>query len=137
MTDIPAVDSIHHLALTVTDADASIAWYQRVFGLVRLGEYTHPDGGGYGVVLVHPQSPFGVVIHHHDANEREPFAERRTGLDHAAFHVPDREQLEAWQRRFEELDVVHSPITAMPDVNALVLVLRDPDNIQLELFTEG
>ena len=28
-----AATSLHHIALTVTDLDASIAWYERVFGI--------------------------------------------------------------------------------------------------------
>lgn len=129
---IPPLASIHHVALTATDVDASVAWYKRVFGFQEIGTAPHP--GGYGVLLQLPGTELVVVIHHHDANEGEPFAETRTGLDHVGFSVPSRAHLEAWRQRFDELGVKQSPITDMEDFDVSVLVFRDPDNIQLELF---
>ena len=59
----------------------------------------------------------------------------RAGLDHLAFAVADREELDAWAARLTDAAVVHSPVTAANSVpGAAVLVFRDPDNIQLELF---
>jgi len=133
-TVIPSLSRIHHLALTVTDVDVSIAWYRRIFGFNRVAEYRHE--GGFGVILVLPESNLWIVLHHHDANETEPFNETRTGLDHAGFQVPDLETLEAWRTRFAQLGVQHSPITYNGEFNVSILVLRDPDNIQLELFAE-
>ena len=62
---------------------------------------------------------------------------RRAGLDHLAFTVADRQELDAWATRLADAAVVHSPITTANSVpGAAVLVFRDPDNIQLELFAE-
>lgn len=131
---MPRLSRIHHLALTVTDIDASIAWYERTFGFKRVDDYPHE--GGFGVILVEPDSDLWIVLHHHDANEAEPFSETRTGLDHAGFQVPSPADLEVWQARFAELGVHHSPIAYNEDFNVSILVFRDPDNIQLELFAE-
>jgi hypothetical protein len=50
-------------------------------------------------------------------------------------HAADREELDAWAARLTAAAVVHSPVTAANSVpGAAVLVFRDPDNIQLELF---
>jgi hypothetical protein len=38
--------SIHHIALTVTDLDASIRWYEQVFGVVYQMDAPHPGGVG-------------------------------------------------------------------------------------------
>jgi catechol 2,3-dioxygenase-like lactoylglutathione lyase family enzyme len=65
-----------------------------------------------------------------------------TGLDHAGFMVPVRNDLEAWQAHLESkgvttADVADKPLTQSPIADepyASVLVYRDPDNIQLELF---
>jgi glyoxylase I family protein len=73
-----------------------------------------------------------IVLHHHDANQRETFAETRTGLDHVGFSVPSRADLEAWQAHLQALGVTQSPIADTPYGH--ILVFRDPDNIQLELF---
>ena len=65
-----------------------------------------------------------------------------TGLDHAGFVVPNRSDLEAWQDHLESngvvrADVADKPLTQSPIADepyGAVLVFRDPDNIQLELF---
>jgi catechol 2,3-dioxygenase-like lactoylglutathione lyase family enzyme len=134
----PANPTLHHLALTVTDLDASLAWYQEVFDVSVTMEVPHE--GGTGVVLADERRTFLIVLHRHDANERERFSERRTGLDHAGFVVASRTELESWQDHLAAHGVVRSteaasPLTQSPIADepyGSVLVFRDPDNIQLE-----
>jgi len=129
-TDVPAVTSIHHLSLTTTDLDRSVAWYTDLLGLVPIMD--EPHAGGRAVVLMQPQAGLFIGLHAHAANAGERFAETRTGLDHVSFGVPSREVLVAWEQRLTERGVPHSPIA---DVSyGSVLVFRDPDNIQLELI---
>ncbi len=122
--------TLNHIALTVTDLEASIRWYGQVFGISYLMEEAHE--GGVGKILADEQMRLLIVLHHHDANPGERFSERRTGLDHVGFSVGSRAELEAWQRHLQELGVTQSPIADRP--YGSVLVFRDPDNIQLELF---
>ncbi|MGH2618566.1 MAG: VOC family protein, partial [Thermomicrobiales bacterium] len=42
----PTCPNLHHIAITVTDLDASIAWYERVFGIAFRMEVPHPGGTG-------------------------------------------------------------------------------------------
>ena len=56
-------------------------------------------------------------------------------MDHLAFTVADREVLEAWVRRFDELGVDHSPIKE--GATGWLTTFRDPDNIQFEMYTQG
>ena len=136
----PANPTLHHLALTVTDLDASLAWYQEVFGVSLQMEAPHP--GGTGMVLADEQLTLMIVLHRHDANERERFSERRTGLDHAGLMVGSRRELEAWRDHLEAHGVAPSteadrPLTQSPITDepyGSVLVFRDPDNIQLEMI---
>jgi glyoxylase I family protein len=66
---------------------------------------------------------------------QEFFDETRTGLDHAAFATSSREELDDWARRFSDAGVACSPVAPANSIpGAAVLVFRDPDNIQLELF---
>jgi catechol 2,3-dioxygenase-like lactoylglutathione lyase family enzyme len=58
--------------------------------------------------------------------------EFRTGLDHLTYTVSSRDELEAWQALLAEKGIPFSPIAESP-IGTLV-VLRDPDNIQLELW---
>jgi catechol 2,3-dioxygenase-like lactoylglutathione lyase family enzyme len=131
---------LHHLALTVTDVDASTRWYEDVFGVTFQMDAPHP--GGVGKVLADDTWELMIVLHHHDANDASNFAETTTGLDHAGFFVPSRADLEAWQIHLEargvtRCDTADKPLTQSPiadEAYGCVLVFRDPDNIQLELF---
>jgi len=131
---------LHHLALTVTDLDASVRWYQDVFDVKYQMDGPHP--GGVGKVLADDAWEFMIVLHRHDTNDGGLFRETATGLDHAGLAVPSRVDLEAWQSHLEAHGVVRSdsadtPLTQSPiadEAYGSVLVFRDPDNIQLELF---
>ena len=131
---------LHHLALTVTDLDASVRWYESVFGVTFLMDAPHQ--GGVGRVLANENRELMIVLHRHDTNGGELFGETSTGLDHAGFLVPTRADLEAWQNHLEVLgvtlaDTADKPLTQSPicdEAYGSVIVFRDPDNIQLELF---
>jgi glyoxylase I family protein len=128
-----------HVALTVTNLDQSIAWYEHVFDIQYRMEEPHP--GGVGKVLADDQFGLVFVLHHHDANQPEPFAETTTGLDHVGLQVATRTALEGWQSHLEANGVSRAaaadrPLTQSPIAErpyGSVLVFRDPDNIQLEL----
>jgi catechol 2,3-dioxygenase-like lactoylglutathione lyase family enzyme len=131
---------LHHIALTVTDLDTSIPWYERVFGIRHLMDEPHP--GGVGRLLASEEMALVIVLHHHDGNDGTEFAPVVTGLDHAGFAVASRAELVAWQEHLEAQGVVRAdtadkPLTQSPIADrpyGSVLVFRDPDNIQLELF---
>ena len=140
---MPAVvrPRLHHLALTVTDLDASLRWYEDVFGVRHLMDAPHP--GGVGKVLADENLELMIVLHRHDTNDGSLFGETTTGLDHAGFLIPNRADLEAWQAHLEANGVVRGnvadkPLTQSPiadEAYGSVLVFRDPDNIQLEFFS--
>ena len=139
MTRSPA--RLHHLALTVSDVDVSVPWYEAVFGVAHQVDVPHP--GGVGKLLADGDGSLMIVLHRHDANDGSAFAETVNGLDHAGFFVPSRADLEAWQDHLEangvsRVDVADKPLTQSPIADepyGSVLVFRDPDNIQLELFS--
>jgi glyoxylase I family protein len=125
----------HHLGLTVRDVEVSAAWYAGVLGFRRVGEYEAPDGTRRKVFLRHDGLAVRLGLTQHRPGPGEPFDERRTGLDHLAFAVAARADLDAWAGRLAAAAVPCSPVAAANSVpGAAVLVFRDPDNIQLELF---
>ncbi len=122
---------VSHIALTVRDLETSERWYKEVFGLERLEEVTMP--GHRLVVLVEEGTDIALNLHVHEGNRGEAFDERQTGLDHLSLLVEDRGSLDQWAAHLDALGVIRSPI--IDEAYGSVLVFRDPDGIQLELFS--
>ncbi len=130
---------LHHVALTVSDLEASVGWYEEVFG-VRF-QTDIPHQGGVGKLLADEARELIIVLHRHDANDGGRFKETATGLDHIGLRVPSRADLEAWQVHLENKGVERRAVSDTPSTQspiadeayASVLVFRDLDNIQLEL----
>lgn len=132
-----AVARIHHLGLTVTDVEASANWYTTVLGFHRVGEHASPDGARRKVFLRHDRFDIRLGLCEHSAKAATSFDETRPGLDHLAFGVDDAQELAAWEQRLTELEVSFTPVTRANTLEgSLVVVLRDPDNIQLELIAD-
>jgi glyoxylase I family protein len=132
----PSMHGVHHVDITATNVERSVAWYQRIFGFTRAFDEVHADG--YVVVLAEPRSGLFLGVNRHDKNGGERFDENRTGLDHVSFRVATRADLDEWQEWLVDNDVEQSPIAdAEEPFRYAVLVFRDPDNIQLELIWLG
>lgn len=127
MADFPGLT---HVAVTVTDLEASSQWYERLFGSKPVLD--EEAGGFYHVVFALPGgSLFG--LHSHAATDTsERFSETRPGLDHVAFACQTRAELESWQARLDELGIAHGGIVDAHYGSGLSF--RDPDKIALELF---
>ena len=123
------------MGLTVRDTEASAAWYEDVLGFRRVGEFESPDGLRRKVFLRHDGLQTRLGLTQHRGGDQDVFDETRVGLDHLAFVVADRAELDGWSTRLAAASVVHSSIAPANSIpGAAVLVFRDPDNIQLELF---
>ncbi len=140
MTALPTA-RLHHIALTVTDLDAGVDWYGKVFGVQHVMDAPHE--GGVGPILADETMSLMFALHAHDASKGEAFHETRTGLDHVGLVVPTRQDLLSWQDHLQTNGVVRAaaadrPLTQSPiadEVYGSVLVFRDADNIQLELIS--
>jgi glyoxylase I family protein len=118
-----------HIDLTVTDLERSARWWQEVMGFALIN---HSTGATFSVANL--QHPTGVVVSvmTHDEQPTREFDERRVGLDHLAFQVANRAELEQWVAHLDAKQVANSGVIDAPF--GPTLVFRDPDNIQLELF---
>jgi len=128
---MPDFPTITHVALTVTNLDRSVPWYQKLFDAKPvLDEDTGPFRhvvwlvGGRTLVGLH-EFP--------DLADPAPFDERRIGLDHLSFACANRGELEEWEQRLNELGVSHGGIVDAGYGSGLSF--RDPDNIALEFFS--
>jgi glyoxylase I family protein len=126
------IDALHHISLTVSDLERSVPWYRETLGLGVVGDQQHAEGRT--VVLAPSSGAFVILLQEHKAHEGATFSEHRPGLDHLSFRVDDVEALEHWRARFDELGVGHQALRK-EDFGA-VLIFRDPDRIQLELFVD-
>jgi catechol 2,3-dioxygenase-like lactoylglutathione lyase family enzyme len=138
MSDDVSITGVHHVSFTCRDVEASAAWYQRVLGFTRLPvTFPHHDreDTGYAVILLHPTTGLVLGLHHNTGNDGAAFDERRAGLDHLGFAVADRDALDAWAAKLDELGVEHTPVRDLTEpLPFATLVFRDPDDIQLELY---
>ena len=128
----------HHVSLTVTNRERSTRWYCDVLGFTvqddtiegkwfRRTRLQHGSGAGPAMIL---------TLTEHDDGSGDRFSPMRTGLDHFSLQVRTRHDLDELVRRVDELGVRHSELKSTAAGNAMV-TLRDPDNIQLELFAPG
>jgi glyoxylase I family protein len=120
----------HHIAFTVRDADRSAAWYADLLGMQVV--FDGEDETVRFRVLAHPGSGWIVGVRQYFGREDQAFDEFRTGLDHFAFTVASRDELTAWEGELAKRGITYTPAVETPI--GTVVVFRDPDNIQLELW---
>ena len=130
-----ASTSIAHVRLTVTDIERSRQFYESVFGWPVLIEV--PENANeamrrqldflYGGVVY---DLGGTLLGLRPVAE-DRFDEDRTGLDHIAFRVVSRAELDSAAAHLDELGIGHEPVKDIGP--SFILEFRDPDNIALEL----
>jgi len=125
-TTVPALG---HVAVTVSDLDASIDWYTKVLGVKPVLD---EDTGPFRHVVYQLGNTLLGLHGFPDLTSSERFDERRPGLDHIAFGCANRDELVEWAARLDELGVAHGGVVDAGYGSGLSF--RDPDNIALELF---
>ena len=132
---IPA-SSVAHVRLTVTDIDRSRQFYDSVFGwdvAVELPKDADEETREQLSFL------FGGVIY--DIGDsliglrpvaEDQFNEDRTGLDHLAFNLASRAELDSAAKHLDGLGIAHEPVKDIGQ--GFILEFRDPDDIALELM---
>jgi len=121
---------VHHLRLTVTEPGRSREFYTELLGFQVAMDF--PDG----VILSNGSVLLALRIGPDQTQTRrdDRFNPNRVGLDHLAISVTSRADLEAAARRCAERGVKHGEIVDLgADFKLYVLMLEDPDGIQIEL----
>lgn len=130
-----ASSSIAHVRLTVTDIERSRAFYESVFGWPVLIEV--PDNAD-AATRSRLGFLFGGVIYDLGgaliglrpvADDR--FDPDRVGLDHIAFRLNDKAELDSAAAHLDDLGIAHEPVKDIGP--SYILEFRDPDDIALEL----
>ncbi|MGH2783860.1 MAG: VOC family protein [Actinomycetota bacterium] len=125
-----AFPNISHVVITIRDLEVSRPWYTRLFDTEPVleentGPFTH-------CVWALPNGQLVSLHQFWEEPSSEGFDERRLGLDHLAFGVATRAELEEWASKLDELGIDHGKIIDASYGSGMAF--RDPDNIQLEFF---
>lgn len=130
-----STSSIAHVRLTVTDIERSRQFYESVFGWPVLIEAPDSADPATQEAL---SFLFGGVIYDLGGTlvglrpvASDTFHEDRCGLDHLAFRIGSKAELDDAAAHLDELDIQHEPIKDIGP--SYILEFRDPDNIALEL----
>lgn len=126
------IEALHHISLTVSDLATSVPWYTHTLGLGVVGDQQHAEGRT--VVLAPSSGAFVILLQEHKAHEGAGFSEHRPGLDHLSFRVDSIDTIEAWRAHFDAIGVEHQALRQ--EQFGAVLIFRDPDRIQFELFVD-
>ena len=119
------------MALTVRDLEVSAPWYEALLDARPvIDEDTDPDMH-HTVYLLGNGTLLGLHQHQRPAPPGR-FSEFQVGLDHVAFGCANRDQLEKWSRRLDELGIEHGGIKDASYGSGVSF--RDPDGIALEFF---
>ena len=122
---------ITHVALTVRDLSVSVPWYERLLDAKPvLDEDTDPNFH-HTVYLLGNGTLLGLHQHETPAPAGQ-FSEHRVGLDHLAFGVANRAELEKRASRLDELGIENGGIKDAAYGSGVSF--RDPDGIALEFF---
>jgi glyoxylase I family protein len=120
-----------HISLSVSDLEASIAFYQGLLGLDVLAEpFEGTAFRGREAMLLAGRT--ALCLQEHRDRLDDPFDPRRPGLDHLSFAAASREDLEDFAGYLSAQSVPHSGVKPLPGYGYLI-ELRDPDGILVEV----
>jgi len=125
-----------HIALRVSDIDATIGWYLRFTTLELLDR--REDADGYGAWLGHSDAgehPFVLVLAQffdgHDPFAPTPLA-KLAPFNHFGIELPNRADVDAIAAMAEAEGCLAMPAKQMPDPVGYICMLEDPDGNLVE-----
>ncbi len=125
-----------HIALRVSDMDASIAWYTDYTPLELLDR--REDDDGYGAWLGHSDNgdhPFVLVLAQFFP-DKDPFAPspiaKLAPFNHFGIELPTQSAVDDLAARGEQAGCLAFPARMMPDPIGYICMLNDPDGNLVE-----
>ena len=137
------VKSLHHIAIRVRDPEASRRFYEDVLGFPFMeipvsGAMTTEweDAPAEGKLLALQAGDTFVILEPplQGTGPDDRFNERRIGVDHLAFGVEGRDDLEGLERSLRDAGVDTAGIEHDPVLDKDYVAFRDPDNVQWEFY---
>ncbi|SEQ82242.1 VOC family protein [Microlunatus flavus] len=127
----PALAGVHHLKLAVSDLAASLEFYERALGAVRIPAADHrrtADGSLYAVLC--QVEGLGPLL---ELRLDPARARAHRGFDPVTVAVPDRAALEAWTAYLDAHDVPHSGVVTA--IRSWLVAFDDPDGNRMRLYS--
>lgn len=126
----PPLVGVSLVKAPVSDIEASLTWYGKVFGGERIAALDHIDGDGrpYAYMLQLPGLPMPLQL-----RLAPRTAGRVAGFDPFAFAVETKADLEDWVARLDALGVLNSGVER--GLVGWFLVVKDPDGLSIRIFT--
>lgn len=121
---------IHHITLRVGDLGRSRAFYEDVLGFDVQAPAPDLNFFQVGQTLIALRPPLEGT----PAGDR--FSEFRIGLDHLAFAVPGRTELEKAVKSLQAAGVDTEGVEVDPLLSKEYVCFRDPDNVQWEFYSQ-
>lgn len=131
----PVTQGVNHIALTVTDLEASVAFFVDGLGWRRAGGF--PD---YPSVFVTDGNAFVTLWRASDPDNAIAFDRKNNvGLHHLAFTVPDIETLEELYLKLRDWPGVEIEFSPEPNGGGptIHMILREPSGNRIEFAVPG
>lgn len=121
---------IHHITVRVRDIERTASFFHETFGFNvddSMSDRRRFQVGGTRIVVKQalPGTP-----------EDDRFSEFRIGVDHISIGVESRDELARCVDALRSAGVETQGIQAVPELGAMLVAFRDPDNIQWEFFAK-
>lgn len=126
---MPNFSGIDHIAITVSDLDVSVPFYERMFGMPSVGAL---DGVALTRRVFRMPSGTTIGLTQHERAADGPFSPFHPGLDHIGFGCADGETLEQWRDHLDAVGIANSGLVQADYGTALSFT--DPDGTALEFF---
>ena len=137
------VKSLHHVAIRVRDPWTSRRFYEDVLGFSFMeipvaGEFIAAWEGApsEGTLFAMQAGDTFVILEPplEGTGSSDRFSEQRIGVDHLAFGVDDRQDLERLASSLQVAGVETAGIELDPVLGKEYVAFRDPDNVQWEFY---
>ena len=129
---MPAFSGVHHIALTVSDLEMSVPFYEMLWGSASVATLT---GESFVRRVFRPVPGLTFGLTQHETQLSGPFDPTRLGLDDVGFACADREAIVEWAQHLDAVGIAHSDIVDTDYGSALSV--KDPDNIALEFYVSA
>jgi glyoxylase I family protein len=133
---MPAKGFIHHVDLAVTDVERSLVFYDGLLtplGWTKRVRYPTYRGTEEVVYLQHPETLCGLGLRPAEGGEHRYYD---VGIEHLAFEVDEREEVDAAHARcVERGDETHFPPEEDRDIPGYyAFFVFDPDGMRIEIL---